>query len=150
MAIKPRYKLVKKDGMTAIIIHNGKILLLKRRNVPIITNPGIWSFLSGARDGRERYIETAYREIKEESGIDRRSLALLFKERMLITDRKRGIMWPNWVFIFRSDTGKVRLDYENSRYRWTTVSQIEKEINYTNIFINHKELVKRIRGYVYG
>ncbi len=136
--------------MTAIIINRNKILLLKRRNVPIITNPGIWSFLSGARDVNERYIETAYREIREESGIDRRSLNLLFKERMLIADRKRGIMWLNWVFIFRSNTGIVRLDYENSRYRWATIGQIEKEINYTNIFINNKELVKRIRGYVYG
>ena len=150
IAIKPRYKLVSVPGMTAIIIHGQRILLLKRRNVPIILNAGIWAFLSGGRERGERYIDTAYREIREESGIDRHSLTLLFKTRMLLTDRKRRIVWPNWVFVFRSDTGKVRLDYENSGYRWATINQIEKEINYTNIFINHRELEKTIRGYVYG
>ena len=150
IAIKPKYKLVKKEGITAIIIHGSRVLLLKRRNMPIILNPGIWAFLSGGRDGKERYIETAYREIKEESGIGRSSLRLLYKTRMFLFDRKRGIMWPNHVYIFKSDTQKVRLDYENSKYRWATLGQIEKEINYTNIFINHKKLVRKIRGYAYG
>ena len=150
MTVKLKYKLVSVTGMNAIIIHDQKVLLLKRRNVPIILNPGIWAFVSGGNKRNEKYIDTAYREIKEETAIDRRSLTLLFKTRMLLMDKKRKIIWPNWVFIFRSDTGKVRLDYENSAYRWATVNQIEKEINYTNIFINHKELEKTIRGYVYG
>ncbi len=125
------------------------MLLLKRRNVPVIMNPGIWAFLSGGRDGNERYITTAYREIKEESDIGRKSLKLLYKEKRLLKEDRKGIKWHNWLFIFHSDTRKVKLDYENSAYRWATMREIEKEINYTNVFINRKALEAKIRRYLW-
>jgi 8-oxo-dGTP pyrophosphatase MutT (NUDIX family) len=147
---KLKYKRVRKDGIVAVIIHSRKVLLLKRRNIPVILNPGIWTFLSGGRSRGERYLDTAYREIKEETGIGRDSLRLLFSTMMTIFDRKRRLSWPNRVFIFVSSTGKVRLDYENSRYRWAAMDQIEKEINYTNIFINRSRIEKMIRGFIHG
>ncbi len=151
MPSRPKYRITQKySGMTAIIINNGKVLLLKRRNIPVIMNPGIWAFLSGGRDGRERYIHTAYREIEEESGLKKDSLKLLYRKRRLVTDEGRRLCWYNWIFIFRSNTSKVKLDYENSAYRWATLRQIEKEINYTNVFINRREIERKIGEYIHG
>lgn len=110
-------------------------------------NPGIWGFLSGARDRNERYITTAYREIREESGLSRDSLTLLYSGIIMVVEESKGLMWPNHLYILRSSTDRVKLDYENADYRWATLREIEKEINYTNVFINHKNLLKRIKRY---
>ncbi len=143
-----KYKSVNRDGIIAIIIHNKKILLLKRRNVPIILNPGIWSFLSGGRDGKEKYIETAYREIKEESSLVPKQLRLLAKTTVLLKDDKRRVLWSNRAFIFHSTTDKVKLDFENSSYRWATLSDIVSERNYTNVFINKAPILNKIKGFL--
>ncbi|MCL4364833.1 MAG: NUDIX domain-containing protein [Candidatus Marsarchaeota archaeon] len=147
---KGKYKLIERDGIFAIIVHNRKVLLLKRRNLPVVINPGIWSFLSGAREGKDRYLATAYREIEEESGIKKECLRLLYSGRINVIDLKKGFSWPNRLYLFRSSTGKVRLDYENAGYRWATLAQIEKEINYTNVFTNPKHIIKIIKGHING
>ncbi|MHB1829797.1 MAG: NUDIX domain-containing protein [Candidatus Micrarchaeaceae archaeon] len=136
--------------MTAVIIYKDRVLLLKRRNVPVILNPGIWAFLSGGRDGSEKYIETAYREITEESGISSKCLSLLFRALVMMVDRNRGIMWQNVLFIFRSSTNVVKLDYENSKYRWASVKEIENEIDYTSTFINGEMIINAIKGCMNG
>ena len=132
--------------MTAAIIYKKRVLLLKRRNVPVILNPGIWAFLSGGREGSERYIDTAHREIAEESGISSKCLSLLYRSRVMMVDRKKGIMWPNVLFIFRSSTNAVKLDYENSKYRWASIKEIESEVDYTSTFINGKTIINAIKG----
>ena len=53
-------------------------------------------------------------------------------------------------FIFRSSTGKVRLDLENRAYRWATIREIENEINYTNVFIHEEGILKMLRRHVHG
>ncbi len=140
-----KYKLVERPGIVAIILHGKKILLLKRRNVPLILNPGIWSFLSGGRDNKESYLNTAYREIYEEVKLPRSKLTLLDSGSTYLRDQKKGVMWYNRVFIFRSSTGKVRLDFENSAYRWASFGSILNEKGYTNVFINEEQLLSKIR-----
>lgn len=143
-----KYKLQKHDGIAAIIIYKSRVLLLKRRNLPIILNPGVWSFLFGGRDKKERYLDNAYREIKEEVNIKKSQLKLLYRGKILLKYDKRRIMWPNRLFIFKSSTDKIKLDIENKSYRWASISEIEKEINYTNIFINEEQLLNRIKGFL--
>ncbi len=143
-----KYKLVRRDGIFAIIIHDKKILLLKRRSLPIIINPGIWSFLSGGRDGKEQYIETACREINEEVGLKAPQLKLLAKTKVLLKAEKTKRAWPNHLFIFRSSTDRIKLDLENSAYRWAPFSDISNENNYTNVFINEEPILNKIKGFV--
>lgn len=47
------------------------ILLLERA-----THPGFWQSVTGSREGHERPIETAHREVAEETGIDTRDYSL--------------------------------------------------------------------------
>ncbi len=135
------------DGIAAAIIHKNRILLIKRRFVPfIIVNPGAWSLLFGTRKEDEPYLETAYREIEEETSIERSDLQLVGKpfqvEAFDISGSKR---WKNMMFIFKSGTEKVKLDIENSRYRWASYKEIKGRVGYTNIFSNPEAIEKRIK-----
>ena len=145
-----KYRLVKRDGITAVIIHKKKILLLKRRNIPIILNPGIWAYLSGARDGTEKYIDTAYREIHEEVKLERKSLKFLARGKVWMRDEKRGVFWWNYIFYFRSNTERIKLDLENSKYRWAPFSDITNRLNYTNVFINEQPVLSIIKRFLNG
>jgi 8-oxo-dGTP pyrophosphatase MutT (NUDIX family) len=135
------------DGVACVVINRSKILLLKRRNVPFISNPGIWAFVMGGIERGEDYLETAYREIKEETDIDKKQLTLLYgPKRVNIVYKKKNLMWSNNFYIFRSTTNKVKLDLENSAYRWATFDEIKNSRTYTNIFINEQFLLNKIRS----
>ena len=139
------YKRSKRPGMTAIIINRDRVLLLKRRRVPIILNPGIWGFLSGGRDKNEAYINTAYREIMEETGIDKDKLTLLSSMYGIdCFDRRRRIKWQNAIFFFRSSTSRVKLDIENRSYRWAPVRDIKEHRMYTNVFCNEAKVLNKL------
>ncbi len=142
------YKHVEKDGITAIIIHGSKVLLLKRRNIPLLINRGIWAFLSGSLDRGEGRLEAAYREIKEEVGIADRDLMLLLETEETLKDDRKMISWSNGVFVFRSRTSSVRLDLENSAYRWASLGDIVHHTGYTNVFINESHIVNRLRVFL--
>ncbi len=144
-----KYKLITANGAAAVIISRKKVLLLKRRNLPFLKNAGAWSFLFGHREKNERYLETAYREIKEEVGFGKEALTLLEEGfRVSIFDPKKKIKWHNMMFIFRSDSSEVNMDFENAAYRWSSISEIRRHIRYTNIFIDEERILKRISRYV--
>ena len=41
------------------------MLLLKRRNLPFMVDPGIWTFVAGGKKRSESYDDRRYREIEE-------------------------------------------------------------------------------------
>lgn len=144
------YRLLKKgkEGVVAIIIFKGRILLLKRRNLPFLDNPGIWSFVFGGIKKRERYLDTAYREIREETGIDKRDLHLVLNcGAVVVFEGKKRIKWQNRLYVFRSRTGRVRLDIENAGFRWARATEIVNKRWYTNIFVDEKYIWNLLRRY---
>ena len=142
-----KYKLVEGDGITAAIVHRQKVLLVKRVNIPIISNPGIWTFVMGKRNSGETHIETAYREIEEEVRLGRVDLEpVLQLDEVLMFDavRKRK-MWKNSFFIFRTENPSIRINYENTHFRWAELPELEEERKYTNIFINKESVLAKIK-----
>ncbi len=141
------YKSVKSEGIIAVIIWRDKVLLLKRRNIPFIFNPGIWSFVTGSKKRNEDYISAAYREIHEETGIKKNELKLLRKQaNITLFDPKKRKKWSNCFLIFRSETGIVKINIENSGWRWAELDEIRKGKDYTNIFLNKSAAIKAISG----
>ncbi|MDE1846404.1 MAG: NUDIX domain-containing protein [Candidatus Micrarchaeota archaeon] len=142
-----KYKLVEGDGITAAIVHRQKVLLVKRVNIPIISNPGIWTFIMGKRNKNETHIETAYREIQEEVRLGRVDLEPLVQmDEVLMFDAVRqNKMWKNSFFVFKTENPKVRINYENTHFRWAEISELEEEREYTNIFVNKKSALDRIK-----
>ena len=146
-----QYRHVEADGIAAVVVNRRRLLLMKRRYLPFLKNAGAWSFVFGHRENGERYLETAYREIREEAGIGRERLELLGDGFPVgLFDPKRGIRWSNMMFIFRSDTGEVRKDFENAAYRWAGMSELANHERYTNLFIDEERILKRISRYVNG
>jgi 8-oxo-dGTP pyrophosphatase MutT (NUDIX family) len=144
-------ELKKRDGVSIVVIINKKkILLLKRRSLPFIINPGIWSFVSGGREAPEGYLETAYRELHEETQIKKTDLTLLQKvgKMKMFELRKPENVWSNEIFVFRTKTRKVKLNYENPKYRWASLNDLEKHRNYTNCFVDEKKLLKIIKRHL--
>jgi 8-oxo-dGTP pyrophosphatase MutT (NUDIX family) len=142
------YKEISKEGITAVIISNGKILILKRIWLPFITHPGYWSFVTGARKQTEEYVATAYREIKEETGIDKSQLELLEKDiKIKIISHKKDVQWTNQFFIFRTDENKINLNIENRAYKWVSIEELESMDNTTLNYIQSKiEILKLIKS----
>ena len=135
-----------KNGVLCIIFNKGNVLLIKRRNIFFIINPGIWAFLTGKIGKKEKYIDAAYREIYEETHIEKENLLLkktLFKIRLF--DVYKKYEWFNTIFIFYSDTKKIKLNFENVDYRWAKIDDILNNKNYTNIFCSEKRIKKIIK-----
>ena len=131
-------------------MYKGRVLLLKRRNIPLILNPGIWSFLSGGRKKGERYLRTAYREIREETSLQKKSLKLLHHSTVTVVEPRLKQKWPNHLYLFKSDTNKVILDMENSSYRWATISELRNHTGYTNVFNDEKTILNAIGRLMHG
>ncbi len=148
---KRKYRVIKADGIAAIIINEGKVLLFKRRSLPFLKNAGAWSFILGHKERGESYLQTAYREIGEEAGIGQEHLDLLGKGfAVTLFDEKRGIKWRNVMFIFRSDTACVKKDIENAAFRWATIEDIKRRERYTNIFMAEEQILKKLSVHIDG
>lgn len=145
-----KLELRKRDGVTMIVMNKGKVLLLKRRNVPFITNPGGWAFVSGARKAPESYIATAYRELHEETRLKKADLKLLQDagKIWMFEPRKPTYKWENEIFVFASKTRNVKLNIENTKFRWASLSELEKYRNYTNVIIDEKKILRIIKRHL--
>jgi len=145
------YTKVERPGVIAIVLNNSKMLLLKRRNFPFITNPNIWTFVSGGIKKKESYEDAAYRELNEETGLSKlvlKKIAGPFEVQLF--DPKRRWFWANKAYIFVTGSNKIKLNIENSAYRWATFKEIKDESSYTNIFINKSFIVKKLSGVLNG
>ncbi len=140
------FKLVRMQGITAIILNSRKVLVMKRLWLPFIIYPGAWTFVAGHKESGESEDETAYREVFEEAGIARADLALAGKyAKVLKIDEKRARKFYNTLYLFRSRTKAVRKNVENTAYRWATLADIRDERLYTNVFANPAFILKVIR-----
>jgi 8-oxo-dGTP pyrophosphatase MutT (NUDIX family) len=143
------YKTVEKSGITSVLLNKGRILLVERRRIPFMTHPGFWSFVSGARKNRnEEYMDTVYREIKEETDMEKSQLKLLVTdETVIIRDHRKNIQWENKFFIFDSKTDTVRLDMENKNFKWISIDELERHKNITlDYFVNKDRVLDLIKS----
>jgi|SRR5271157_583589 len=141
-----RYKSAGRDGVTAIIVNRGRLLVLKRRAIPFTMDPGEWEFVAGSRKRGESHADAAYREVLEETGIPKGRLTLAAKRaRVVKTDAKGTFTYSNALYVFCSGSDKVKLNIENSRHRWATYDEIAAHKDYTNVFLNERLILGMIR-----
>jgi ADP-ribose pyrophosphatase YjhB (NUDIX family) len=141
------YRTVESPGIHAVILHNGKILLLKRISFPFIQNSGVWSFVSGKKERKEDYIETAYREIEEEIRLNKEDLKLINKpQEIIFCDTIKRTKWTNQFFIFCSSTSKIKLNYEHTSYKWVSFKEFTLQADTMAIFYNRQKTVSLIKS----
>jgi len=104
--------------VTVFLRHKGKILIL-RRSKDVGTYKGMWGAISGFIENDEEPVERAKKEIKEEAGLHEKDFEFL-KEGVSFSfsDEELDIKWIIHPFLFRSKTGKIRIDREHFEYKW--------------------------------
>ena len=95
----------------------GRYLVVKRSEW--VNEPNTWGIISGSRDGDETPIQTALRELKEETGIV-----------IQPKDLQPNYVFKDGDFTFHNFIGTVDkefkpiLDWENSDYMWTDLENL--------------------------
>ncbi len=140
------FRFVKKPGITAAILNRGRFLVMKRISMPFIADPGAWAFAAGGRKSGERYDDAAYREIMEETRIKKSDLKLLAKySNVMKFDSRHRKRYYNRFYIFASRTREIKLNFENTAFRWAAIDDIANEKNYINAFVNPRFILSALR-----
>lgn len=143
------YREISSKGVTVVIMHGRKILLVKRINIPFISHPGAWYPVAGAKKENETYEGAAYREVDEETGLTRRHLKMLHREKnVLISDLRKRIVWKNDLIVFRSDTTEIRLNIENSAHRWVSYAEFARNEGIVGAFHAKKRILAVVKSYL--
>ncbi len=101
-------------GAGAVIVDDARrVLVCERADIP-----GAWQFPQGGLEKHETPIQAVYREIREETGISRRSLRLIGRHPDLLAydlprkaqSAKTGMGQVQYWFYFRLKQSGVRID----------------------------------------
>ena len=141
------YRDVEKEGVTVAIINGGKILLLKRRMLPFTPNGGLWYFVAGGRKRGEEYIDTAYRELREETAIAKEHTYVLAHAGITILERSRKKRWENMFFVLHTTADDVRINIEHTAFKWVTLPQLVEEHRETlECISNEREVLDLLKS----
>ncbi|MFB5600452.1 MAG: NUDIX domain-containing protein [Nitrososphaeraceae archaeon] len=111
------------DVVTVFLINANKILLLKRSN-NVKTMRNKWAGISGFIENEDS-LTCAYREIYEETGIEKNSIKLIRKGKIIsLHPYENSIKLNIHPYLFLSMTKIIKLNWENSEYRWINPDEI--------------------------
>ena len=119
-----------KSGANAILVKDGKILLLLRSDKSY-WRPGIWGPPGGHVDSGETPIQAAVRETFEESGLTVKSADL--KPLLQRTKHNFGMIY--YYITDKFIGGQVTLSYEHKGFTWVDMKKID---GYNTIFEPHE------------
>ena len=113
--------------VTSFLTHNDKILILKRSE-KVKTMKGLWSGISGVIENNEMPVERAKIEIFEEVGINQKYITLIKtnKELCVESPQYKNHQWIIFPFFFKTDKNNIKLNWENSEFRWINIDQLKK------------------------
>lgn len=125
--------------VTAFLQNNDRILILKRSK-KVKTMRGLWAGVSGIIEGDEEPLDRAKIEIFEEVGMteDKIDLVRSAKKMKVNSPQYENHEWEIFPFLFDVKNPQVRLNWENSEYKWIkrdelrnykTVPSLERVLN---------------------
>ena len=112
--------------VTSFIRDNEKLLILKRSN-QVKSMKGLWAGISGIIEKDEEPIKRAKIEIFEEVGIteDKITLVKTTEEMRINSPQYKNHEWEIFPFLFESNNPTIKLNWENSDFRWIKVEELE-------------------------
>ena len=112
--------------VTCFITNENKILLLKRSD-KVKSMKGLWAGVSGIIEKDELPLARAKREIFEEVGLHEEQIKLLKseKEMRIISPQYKNHEWLVFPFLFGTENQTIKLNWENSDYRWIGIDEIK-------------------------
>ena len=111
---------------TSFLTYRGKILILKR-SAKVGSYQGAWAGVSGYIEEGEQPLDTALKEVEEETGLKIGKEALLkVGEPLPAYDKEKDVLWLVHPFLFKAPTNKIRLDWEHETYAWIKPKEIKQ------------------------
>ena len=112
--------------VTSFIQDNKKILILKRSK-KVKSMKGLWAGISGIIEKDEIPLERAKIEIFEEVGILENEIRLIksTKEMRINSPQYKNHEWDIFPFLFESKKPNVKLNWENSEFRWIEIEELK-------------------------
>ena len=112
--------------VTSFIRDNEKLLILKRSN-KVKSMKGLWAGISGIIEKNEEPLKRAKIEIFEEVGITEDVITLVRSaEKMKIdSPQYENHKWEIFPFLFQTKNPTIKLNWENSEFRWINVEELE-------------------------
>ena len=113
--------------VTSFIRDNGKLLILKRSD-KVKTMKGLWAGISGIIENNEEPLSRAKIEIFEEVGIPEEQITLIksTEEMRVNSPQYKNHEWEIFPFLFESSNPEIKLNWENSDFKWIDVGELEK------------------------
>lgn len=113
--------------VTSIIKKADKILILKRSN-QVKSMKGLWAGISGIIEKNELPLARAKIEIFEEIGINNEEITLLKEAEVMriFSPQYENHEWEVYPFLFEIQESKIKLNWENSEFKWINAEDISK------------------------
>ena len=112
---------VKETVAPSVVVVDGKILML-HRHATARSYPGRWSLVSGKREDGEQMVDTARREIFEETQI---KVSEPISSLPPVYVRENNIIWEVYPFLFDAGEQRPILNGENTEYRLVTPDEMK-------------------------
>ncbi|RNJ76063.1 MAG: NUDIX domain-containing protein [Nitrosopumilus sp. H13] len=107
--------------VTSFVTNNDKILILRRSSM--VGMSGLWAGVSGRIEDGEEPLHRAKTEIFEETGMTENDIALIAESGMIPVE-SHGCRWEVFPFLFEARDPGIRLNWENSEYRWIDAGEL--------------------------
>lgn len=117
--------------VTSFIQDEQKLLILRRSN-KVKTMKGLWAGISGIIEKNEVPLTRAKIEIYEETGISEDKIRLVKNADKLRvhSPQYENHEWEIFPFLFEAKNPDIKLNWENSEYRWITIDELK---NYNTV-----------------
>ena len=111
--------------VTCFLKSEDKILILKRSD-KVKSMKSLWAGISGIIENNESPLERTKIEIFEELGIEASQIKLLKEsaKMRIISPQYENHEWEVYPFLFSVENPKIKLNWENSEYKWVKVEEI--------------------------
>ncbi len=113
--------------VTSFIKDNEKLLILKRSD-KVKSMKGLWAGISGIIEKNEVPLKRARIEIFEEVGITEDEITLVksAEEMRINSPQYKNHEWQIFPFLFEANNPIIKLNWENSEFKWINVEELEK------------------------
>ena len=111
--------------VTSFLKDDDKFLILKRSK-KVKTMKELWAGISGIIENDEEPLLRAKIEIFEELGIKEQELKLINASEKLriVSPQYQNHEWEVFPFLFEVKNPKIKLNWENSEYRWISKDEL--------------------------
>jgi 8-oxo-dGTP pyrophosphatase MutT (NUDIX family) len=106
--------------VTCFLMRRGRLLIL-RRSEKVGTYRCLWAGVSGYIEKGERPVDTAFKEVREETNLAAPGIVLVREGPALPIAFTNFVVHP---FLFEVKRGRIRLDWEHSERRWIRPSEL--------------------------